>query len=181
MAAFVHPSASVEDGAVLGDDVQVWHYTRVRTGAHIGDRTKVGGGVYVGSGASIGTDCKIANDAHVPEGSQVGNGVFVGPAAILTNDSHPRAVNPDLSMKEPADWTLQGVVLEEGASVGAGAIVMAGTRVGAWALVGAGSIVTRDVEAHTLVQGVPARAVGQVCYCGNVVDGQCPVCGWRPA
>ena len=105
--------------------------------------------------------------------------VFVGPGAILTNDSHPRAVNPDHSMKTTADWTLKGVVVREGASVGAGAIVMAGIEIGAWALVGAGSVVMRDVEPHSLVQGVPARPVATVCYCGDVIDDECPTCGWR--
>ncbi len=179
MAGFVHPTASVEEGVVLGDGARVWHYTRVRAGTRIGARTNVGGGVFIGEGVSIGTDCKIANDAHIPEGSRIENGVFVGPAAILTNDSHPRAVNPDLSMKTTDDWTLKGVVVKEGASIGAGAIVMAGIEIGAWALVGAGSVVTRDVEPHNLVQGVPARPVATVCYCGNVIDDECATCGWR--
>jgi UDP-2-acetamido-3-amino-2,3-dideoxy-glucuronate N-acetyltransferase len=177
--AFIHPTAVVEDGVVLDEDVSVWHYTRIRTGARVGARTNIGGGIFIGADVSIGHDCKIANDAHLPEGSVVGDGVFIGPAAILTNDSHPRAVNPDFSPKEVEHWTMNGVVVEDGASVGAGAIVMAGTRVGVWALVAAGSVVTRDVDAHTLVQGVPARPTGRVCFCGTVIEDECSICGWR--
>src|SRR5207237_225530 len=76
----------------------------------------------VGAGVSIGPDCKIQNQAQIFEGSTLGAGVFVGPGAILTNDRYPRAVNPDGSRKALADWHLEGATIEEGASIGAGAI-----------------------------------------------------------
>lgn len=179
MQARVHPSATVEDGAVLGQDASVWHQAIVRTGARLGERSSVGSGAYIGSGVVVGSDCKIQNVAQIFEGATLGDGVFVGPGAILANDRYPRAVNPDGRRKEAADWQLDGVVVGHGASLGAGAIVCAGIRVGRWALVAAGATVTRDVPDFALVMGAPARLRGWVCRCAAsiVPPGQCHTCG----
>ena len=97
---------------------------------------------------------------------------------ILTNDKVPRAINPDGSLKTDADWQLSPISIERGASIGAGAVVLPGVRVGEFAMVGAGAVVTREVPAHVLVYGSPARWQGYVCRCGEVLleakDG-----GWR--
>jgi len=166
-APFVHPSAVVEDGASIGDGSAVWHQAHVRAGASIGERCTVGKGVYVGAGVTVGDRCKIQNHAMLFEGSSVAAGVFVGPGAQLANDRYPRAITPEGEPKSAADWTLGHVRVEEGASIGAGAIVVPDARIGGWSMVGAGSVVTRDVAPHELVAGNPARHVGYVCSCGR--------------
>ena len=176
---FVHPSAVVDDGASIGAGTKIWHLTHVRAGAVIGASCIIGRDVYIGAGVRLGDNCKVQNNAQVFEGSIVENGVFIGPAAVLTNDLRPRAVNPDGTLKGADDWEAAGAYLEEGCSIGAGAVLVPGVRVGRWAMVAAGAVVTKDVPRHALVMGSPARLHGYVCFCGEKTgdDGVCPKCG----
>ncbi|MBV8528604.1 MAG: N-acetyltransferase, partial [Candidatus Dormibacteraeota bacterium] len=125
--------------------------------------------------------CKVQNGALIYRGVRLGNGVFIGPAAVLTNDRLPRAVSPDGSLKHDEDWTVSPIEVGDGASIGANATVVAGVTVGRWAMVGAGAVVTHDVAAHALVLGVPARQTGWVCFCGEPAQGSgeivCAACG----
>jgi acetyltransferase-like isoleucine patch superfamily enzyme len=83
--------------------------------------------------------------------------VFVGHGVVFVNDKYPRATTSDGQLQGPEDWTPLETVVERGASIGSGAIVLGGIRVGAGAVVGAGSVVTKDVRAGEIVAGVPAR------------------------
>ena len=176
--SFIHDSAFVEEGAELGRNVKIWHNAHVRTGARVGDNSTVGKNAFVDVGVTVGRACKIQNNALLYQGSRLEDGVFIGPGAILTNDLYPRSAFPSGEPKTGGDWDLGNVVIDTGASLGAGSIVIAGVHVGAWAVVGAGAVVTRDVHAHTLVLGVPARAVRRVCFCARPTDGACDRCGW---
>lgn len=160
--ARVSPSANVSPTADVGSGTMIWDLTQVREKATIGANCVIGRGAYIDHDVTIGDNCKIQNEAQVYYPAQIGNGVFIGPGAILTNDLNPRAVNPDMSPKGDSDWTPTRVLVDEGASIGAGAMVVGQVHIGRWALVGAGSIVTRDVPAHALVAGSPARRVGWV-------------------
>jgi acetyltransferase-like isoleucine patch superfamily enzyme len=155
-------SADVDPTATVGDGSSIWHLAQIRDGVSIGQECIVGRGAYVGSGVRIGDRCKIQNYALVYEPATLEDGVFVGPAVVFTNDTFPRAVNPDGSLKSAADWQATGVTVRTGASIGARAVCVAPVVVGRWATVGAGAVVTRDVPDHALVLGVPARQVGWV-------------------
>ena len=163
----IHDDARVADSASLGVGVAVWQGAVVRERARIGDQSIVGMGAYVGSGVVIGARCKIQNYACLYEPALLGEGVFVGPGAILTNDQHPRAINPDGSLKGVSDWVAVGVVIGDGASIGAHATCVAPVRIGQWSVVAAGSVVTRDVPDFALAAGVPARVVGWVGKAGH--------------
>ncbi|MFN2544464.1 MAG: acyltransferase [Actinomycetota bacterium] len=178
--ARVHPTAEVEPGVVLGDDVAVWHHVHVRTGASIGSQTLLGKDVFVDEGVVVGARCKIQNGAQLYRGTVIGDGVFVGPRAVLANDRHPRAVTPSGELKSPDDWTIRPNRIGEGASIGAGAVVV-GAEVGPWALVGAGAVVVHDVPSHGLALGVPAVVVGEVCFCARPAVPRSPDCGWAPS
>ena len=150
-------TAKIGDNVTIGKGVYIWDYTQIRDGVTIGENCIIGRNVYIGPGVKIGANCKIQNNALIYEPSQIADGVFIGPGVILTNDRYPRAVNLDLSLKSSLDWELVGVNVEQGASIGAGAICIAPLNIGKWALIGAGSVVTKDVEELTLVLGNPAR------------------------
>ncbi|GAA1956353.1 acyltransferase [Agromyces allii] len=161
-AASIEPSADVDARARLGRGVRVWHLAQIREHAEIGAGTTIGRGAYVGPGVRIGERCKLQNHALVYEPTVLGDGVFVGPAVVFTNDTHPRAVNPDGSLKGADDWTKVGVVVHDGAAIGARSVCVAPIEIGRWSLVAAGAVVTRDVPDYGLVAGVPARRIGWV-------------------
>lgn len=176
-SALVEPSADVDPRAEIGAGTRIWHLAQVREEARIGRECNVGRAAYVGPGVRIGDRCKLQNQALVYEPAVLEDGVFVGPAAVLTNDLFPRAVAPDGRLKSADDWEAVGVVLREGASIGARAVCVAPVRVGRWAMVAAGAVVVADVPDFALVLGVPARQVGWVGHAGVrlVADDD----GWR--
>lgn len=158
----VASSADIDPRAVLGSNSIVWHLAQIREYAHLGGNVIVGRGAYIGPGVHIGDNCKIQNYALVYEPAHLENGVFIGPAAVLTNDHYPRAVNSDGSAKAAHDWDPVGVTIKEGASIGARAVCVAPLVIGRWSLVAAGAVVVKDVPDFALVVGVPARRVGWV-------------------
>ncbi|AXE24946.1 N-acetyltransferase [Streptomyces globosus] len=162
MSVRIQPSSQVDETAALGDGTTVWDLAQIREEARLGRGCIVGRGAYVGPGVRIGDNVKLQNHALVYEPAVLGDGVFIGPAAVLTNDFYPRAVDPEGRLKRGADWEAAGVVVEEGASLGARSVCVAGVRVGRWALVAAGAVVSRDVPDFALVAGVPARRIGWV-------------------
>lgn len=163
----VMPTADIESGARVAAGCAVWHYAHVREGAVVGPGSVVGRGVYIGPGVHIGANCKLQNYALIYEPAHLEDGVFVGPGAVLTNDPNPRAVLPDGRPKRSADWSAVGVTLREGASIGARSVCVAPVDIGRWAMVAAGAVVVRDVPAHALVAGVPARRIGWVGRSGH--------------
>lgn len=183
MTAVVKDTAQVAESAVLGDGTTVWELAQVREDARLGTGCIVGRGAYVGTGVQIGDNVKLQNYALVYEPAVLGDGVFVGPAAVLTNDEFPRSVDPEGNLKRGADWKAVAVVVKEGASLGARSVCVAPVTVGRWALVAAGAVVTRDVPDYALVAGVPARRIGWVGEAGvrleDAGDGswRCPQTG----
>ena len=140
----------------FGEDVTVWSFTNLY-GCRIGAHTRIGAFVEIQAGAVIGSSCKISSHTFICDGVEIGDDVFVGHGVKFVNDKYPRATTEDGQPKATGDWPLQQTVVEPGASLGSGVVVLGGVRIGARALVGAGAVVTRDVAPEAVVAGVPAR------------------------
>src|SRR5215469_8978693 len=163
----VEQTADVDSRAVLGPGTTVWHLAQIRENARLGSGCIIGRGAYVGPGVLVGDNVKLQNYALVYEPARLEDGVFIGPATVLTNDLYPRSVDLTGKLKRPADWDASGVLVREGASLGARVVVVAGCTIGQWALVAAGAVVTKDVADFALVAGVPARRIGWVGRAGE--------------
>lgn len=164
---YIHPTAVVSDRAQLGDGTQVWMNVQIREDVKIGSNCIIGRNTYIENGVTLGDNVKVQNNALLYRHATLEDGVFIGPGAMLTNDKIPRAINPDGSLKSADDWHAGHIQIGKGASIGAGAIVVTDVSVGAWAMIGAGALVTKNIPAHALVVGVPARIIGYVCKCGH--------------
>jgi UDP-2-acetamido-3-amino-2,3-dideoxy-glucuronate N-acetyltransferase len=179
----VTASADVDPRARIGQGTSVWHLAQIREDAEIGTSCIIGRGAYIGSGVRMGNRCKVQNYALIYEPAYLEDGVFVGPAAVFTNDRFPRAIVPDGLLKKANEWDQVGVRVRQGASIGASAVCVAPVTVGRWALVAAGSVVVTDVPDFALVAGVPARFIRWVGRAGvplvPTADGRfrCPQAG----
>jgi UDP-2-acetamido-3-amino-2,3-dideoxy-glucuronate N-acetyltransferase len=140
----------------FGEGAIVYSFTNLYE-CSIGDGSRVGTFVEIQRGVTIGARCKIQSHTFICEGVRIGDGVFVGHGVQFVNDKRPRATNPDGSLQRDSDWELLETTIEDGASIGSGAVILGGVAIGAGATVGAGSVVVRDVAAGATVAGNPAR------------------------
>jgi UDP-2-acetamido-3-amino-2,3-dideoxy-glucuronate N-acetyltransferase len=147
------------DDVEFGEGVVVHPFTNLY-GCRIGDETRIGPFVEIQRGADVGARCKIQSHTFICDGVTIEDEVFVGHGVLFINDKRPRATNEAGELQEPTDWALLRSVVERGASLGSGAVVLGGVRIGANAVVGAGAVVTRDVDAGQTVAGNPARPLG---------------------
>jgi len=139
----------------LGEDVVVYPFTNLYE-CTIGDGSRIGTFVEIQKGVVVGARCKIQSHAFLCEGVELEDEVFVGHGVLFINDKRPRATT-DGALQTDADWELQRTVVEQGASLGSGAVILGGLRIGRDALIGAGAVVTRDVAAGETVVGNPGR------------------------
>ena len=162
-ATTVHPSAIVDDGAVLGAGCRVWHFAHISAGARIGDGCSFGQGVYVGNDVLIGHNVKIQNNVSVYDAVTLEDDVFCGPSMVFTNVHNPRS-----AVVRKAEY--RRTLVKRGATLGANCTLVCGVTVGEYAFVAAGAVVSRDVPAFALVAGVPARRIGWMSRHGERLD-----------
>ena len=153
MATFIHPTAVVDEGARIGDETRIWHFCHVMAGAEIGAQCSLGQGCFVSAGARMGSGVRVQNNVSLYDGVVLEDEVFIGPCAVFTNVTNPRA-----AVSRRAEY--QRTVVKRGATVGANATVMPGRTLGRYCFVAAGAVVVHDVPDFALVMGVPARQTG---------------------
>lgn len=150
---FVHPSSVVDEGAIIGEGTNIWHFSHVMPKAVIGSRCNIGQNVYVDNNVKIGDRVKIQNNVSVYNGVILEDDVFAGPSVVFTN-----VINPRSAVERKNEF--KNTVLKKGVSVGANATIVCGVTIGEYAFIGAGSVVTKDVLPFALMKGNPARQDG---------------------
>ncbi|HEB51947.1 MAG TPA: N-acetyltransferase [bacterium] len=167
----IHPTAIVEDGVEIADGTAIWDAVHVRHGAHIGRDCIIGEKTYIAYDVRIGDLCKLNASVYVCAGVELERGVMVAAHTVFTNDVTPRAADPDLRALRPSepDESTRRTIVRRGATIGANCTIGPGVELGPFCMIGMGSVVTRDVPAHALVLGNPARLAGVVCSCGAVL------------
>lgn len=173
MEYYIHESSFLDDAVSIGAGTKIWHFCHIQCGAKIGRNCTLGQNVNVSNNVTVGNGCKIQNNVSLYEGVELEDYVFCGPSCVFTNDLTPRAKYP----KGRSGYKKTRVC--RGATIGANATVVCGHTIGAWAMVAAGAVVTKDVPAHALVAGVPAKRIGWICECGRILGENrvCRVCG----
>lgn len=141
--AFVHDRA-ICDGAGIGARTRVWQFASVIRNAVVGEDCTIGANAIVDA-AKIGDRCLIGHAASVHPGVEIGNDVFVGPSVVFCNDRWPRASKEGFDASKLLSGEIVTTKVEDGASVGAGAVVIPGVVIGADAMIAAGAVVDRDV------------------------------------
>ena len=173
---FVHETAIVDDGAIIGNDVKIWHFSHVMSQTVIGDRCNLGQNVVILPGVILGTNVKIQNNVSVYTGVICEDDVFLGPSMVFTNVINPRSA---VIRKDEYKQTF----VRKGASIGANATVICGNEIGTFALIGAGAVITKPVKPYALVVGNPAKQIGWVSAYGHKLHfdsnglGSCPETG----
>jgi UDP-2-acetamido-3-amino-2,3-dideoxy-glucuronate N-acetyltransferase len=171
MPTRIHPTAIVEAGVTLGEGTSVWDNVHIRRDTTIGDECIVGGKTVIAYGVKIGHRVKINSAVYICTAVTIEDGAMISAGTIFTNDRFPRATTPDLKTlrgSEPDEHTLPTLV-KAGATIGAGCIIGNDLSIGRWAMVGMGSVVTRSVPDFALAIGSPARVIGAVCKCGQLL------------
>ena len=176
---FVHESAYVDNGAVIGKGSSIWHFSHIMSGAELGEECTLGQNVFIQSNVKIGNYCKIQNNVSVYEGVILEDYVFCGPSMVFTNIKDPRCKYP----QRGSEFYIQTLV-KEGATIGANATIVCGHTIGKHAFIGSGAVVTGDVPDYALIVGVPAKQIGWACECGEILpefdrEILCPRCGMK--
>ena len=148
--SFIHPLADVAE-CEIGEGTRIWQFVVVLKGARIGSDCNICAQSMIEGNVVIGNKVTIKSGVQIWDGTLIGDNVFIGPNATLSNDLYPR------SKQYPEKFI--GVNIKNGASIGANSTLLPGVTIGEYAMVGAGSVVTKDVPAHAVVLGNPAKIV----------------------
>lgn len=163
---FVHESSIVDDGVEIGEGTKIWHFSHIQSGAVIGKNCSFGQNVNVSNNVKIGDGVKVQNNVSIYEGVELEECVFCGPSMVFTNDVTPRARYPK------GKQAYKRTIVRHDATIGANATIVCGNELGAFCTIAAGAVITKNVPPYALMAGNPARQIGWVCECGQVLNKQ---------
>lgn len=172
---FIHETSFVDDGVKIGSKTKIWHFCHIQSGAESGENCLFGQNVNVSNNVKIGNGVKVQNNVSIYEGVELEDYVFCEPSMIFTNDLTPRAKY----LKGHNGY--KKILVKHDATLGANSTIVCGNTIGEFATIAAGAVVVRNVPAHALMAGVPAKQIGWVCDCGQVLSKKyvCPDCQRR--
>ena len=172
---FIHPTSIVDDNVEIGEGTKVWHFSHIQSGARIGNNCSFGQNVNVSNNVLVGDGVKVQNNVSLYEGVELEDYVFCGPSCVFTNDLTPRSRYPK------GHEGYKKTIVHHDATLGANCTIVCGHEIGEYATIAAGAVVTKNVAPHALMAGVPAKGIGWVCECGEVLGEEliCPSCGRR--
>jgi UDP-2-acetamido-3-amino-2,3-dideoxy-glucuronate N-acetyltransferase len=156
---FVHPSAIVDEGAIIGIGTKVWHFCHLMPACVVGSNCILGQNVFIDNNAVIGNGVKIQNNVSVYNGVEIEDDVFLGPSMVFTNVINPRSF---IERKNEFKRT----IVRKGATIGANATIICGIEIGSYAMIGAGAVITKNVLPFALMVGNPAVQIGWVSEAG---------------
>lgn len=170
---FIHVSSFVDDNVVVGQGTEILNFCHMQEGARIGDNCAFDHYVVIGKNVIVGNECTIQSNVSVPEGVILEEGVYLGSSMVFTNDRIPRG------RTTKGHQVYKSTTIREGATVGANATIVCGNDIGKFAMVAAGAVVLQPVIDYALVAGVPAKKIGWVCECGEILHYglDCEKCG----
>ncbi len=171
MTAQIHPTAMIEHGVQIGPGTVIWDSVHVRHSTTIGAECIIGEKTYIAYGVRIGSRVKINAFVYLCTAVTIEDGVMISAGTIFTNDRFPRATSPDLRhlrTSDPDEHT-RPTLVREGATIGAGCTIGNDLVIGRFAMIGMGSLITRSIPDFHLAFGHPARSMGCVCRCGELL------------
>ena len=161
--SFIHKTAIIDEGAVIGKKTRIWHWVHICADAIIGEKCSLGQNVFVGNKVKIGNNVKIQNNVSIYDNVTIENDVFCGPSMVFTNVYNPRSA---ISRKDQYRDTL----VKKGATIGANCTIVCGNIIGEYAFIGAGAVVNSNVKPYALMVGVPAKQIGWMSRYGEQLD-----------
>ena len=159
----IHPTSIVDEGAKIGKNTKIWHWTHICSGAEIGMNCSLGQNIFVGNKVKIGDNTKIQNNVSIYDDVNIEKNVFCGPSMVFTNVNNPRS---EVNRKNEYKKT----IVKEGATLGANCTIVCGVNIGKYAFIGAGALINRDVKPFALMVGVPAKQIGWMSAYGEKIN-----------
>ena len=163
LSVFLHETAIVDEGAEIGKETKIWHWTHICSGAKIGSYCSIGQNVFIGNKAVIGNNVKIQNNVSVYDNVIIEDSVFCGPSMVFTNVFNPRSEIP-----RKKEYRLTKV--KKGATLGANCTIVCGIVIGEYAFIGAGALINKEVKPYALMLGVPAIQKGWMSAYGERIN-----------
>jgi len=150
---FAHETAVIDEGCIIGNGTQIWHFTHIMSNSILGNDCNIGQNVVVCPNVVLGDNCKVQNNVSIYTGVTCDNDVFLGPSIVFTN-----VINPRSAINRRGQYSKTHV--GKGASIGANATIVCGNDIGDYAFIGAGAVITKRIEPYALIVGNPGRQIG---------------------
>lgn len=148
-----HDTAIIDEGAVIGSETKIWHFTHVCGGARIGNKCSLGQNVFIGNNVLVGNNVKIQNNVSVYDNVLIEDDVFCGPSMVFTNVMNPRS---EITRKSEYLRT----EVKKGVTIGANATIVCGVVLEEYCFIGAGTVITKDTRRFGLYVGNPGKQIG---------------------